>query len=60
MPRKSRWRSRSHTGFNSGRDFDIAVPMFDMHGTGQVAEAYHKYVEARVEQLMQQHWKQTL
>jgi hypothetical protein len=56
---KSRWRGRSHMGFKSGCDFDTVVDLiYDMHGKGKVAEAYHRYVEARAEQLVLQHWKQ--
>jgi hypothetical protein len=56
---KSHWRARSHTGFKSGRDFDDVVDLiYAMHGTGKAAEAYHRYVEARAEQPVEQHWKQ--
>lgn len=37
---RSRWRSRSHTGFNSGYDFDNVTDLiYDIHGMGKVAEA---------------------
>ena len=36
---RSRWRSRSHTGFNSGYDFDNVTDLiYDIHGMGKVAE----------------------
>jgi hypothetical protein len=54
---RSRWRSRSHTGFNSGYDFDNVTDLiYDKHGMGKVAEAYWRYVETRAEALVEQHW----
>ena len=48
---------RSHTRFNSGYDFDNVTGLINaMHGTGKVAEAYWRYVEARAEALVEQHW----
>ena len=55
---RSHWRSRSHTGFDSGYDFDnVTTLIYDTHGKGKVAEAYWRYVEAHVEQLLEQHWE---
>jgi hypothetical protein len=55
---RSRWRGRSHTGFNSGADFDNVTDLiFDMHGKGKVAETYWRYVEAKAEALVVEHWK---
>jgi hypothetical protein len=54
---RSDWRGRSHTGVSSGCDFDIVTDLIHtMHGKGKVAEAYWRYVEARAEQLVNQHW----
>jgi hypothetical protein len=54
----SRWRSRSHTGFKSDCDFDIVTDLiFDMHGTGKVATAYWRYVEAHAASLVERHWR---
>jgi hypothetical protein len=48
---------RSHTRFNIGYDFDNVTGLINaMHGTGNVAEAYWRYVEARAEALVEQHW----
>jgi ATP-dependent Zn protease len=68
----SHWRSRSHTGFNSGYDFDnVTSLIYAMHGKGKViskgkvinkgtvAEAYRRYVEAKAKakELVKQHWQ---
>ena len=60
---RSRWRSRNHLGWlpraAHSRDFDIVTHLIhEMHGTGKVADAYWRYVEARAEELLQQHWTQ--
>jgi hypothetical protein len=55
---RSRWRSRSHTGFNSGYDFDnVTNLIFHMHGTGKVAETYWRYMEAKAQALIEEHWQ---
>ncbi len=57
---RSGWRSRSHGGFDSGYDFDIAINLIAaMHGNGKVAKAYWRFAEAKAEHLVEQHWQKT-
>ena len=54
---RSHWRSRSRTGFSSGYDFDnVTGLIFGLHRKGKVAEKYWAYMEARAEELVDQHW----
>jgi hypothetical protein len=54
---RSQWRNRNHTGHKSGCDFDQVTDLiYRMHGTGKVAEAYWRYVEAHAAWLVEQHW----
>jgi hypothetical protein len=57
---RSRWRNRSQTGFTSGYDFDKVTGLIHaVNGTGKIAEAYWRDVEARAETLVEQHWWNT-
>jgi Peptidase M50B-like len=55
---RSHWRSRNHAGHrSSGRDFDYVIDLiFDLYGTGKVADRYSRFTEARAEALVDQHW----
>jgi hypothetical protein len=53
----SEWRSRNHTGFRGDTDFDVVTDwIWEEFGEGDVAEKYWAFVEARAEQLINQHW----
>jgi hypothetical protein len=55
---RSRWRSRSHTGFNSGYDFDnVTTLIYNWHDRGKVAEKCWVYMEARAEDLVDDYWR---
>jgi hypothetical protein len=55
---RSHWHSHSHTGFNRGTDFDnVTSLIYEIHGRGEVAEKYWRYVEARAEKLVEQSWR---
>jgi hypothetical protein len=49
---RSRWRTRSQTGFRSGCDFDEVTDLIlRVHGMGKVAG---RYIEVHAEQLVEQ------
>jgi hypothetical protein len=56
---RSRWRSQNYIGFNGAGDFDHVLDLtFRLHGNGEVAEKYLRYMEARAEGLVACHWKE--